>query len=202
MVRAIDAHPSPKPLSEGDQPMLPVATVRALLNPVFTAAEFTPTQWDSAEDKAKFANAPMKFIAHEFPRQSFTKSLYQRLSNTFGHIVHTNLEGFYGAFFERGLDKVVFLEQTLSWPQFGDPTWRRDRRALACPICRVYGANSGAFAERLKVFNPRQCNRASSPSHFPGGEMTRPVHRLTRLNCCRVLCYFFNTSRTDVAMRW
>ena len=28
----------------------------------------------------------MKFIAHEFPRQSFTKSLYRRLSNTFGHI--------------------------------------------------------------------------------------------------------------------
>ena len=29
----------------------------------------------SAEDKAKFANALMKFIAHEFPRQSFTKPL-------------------------------------------------------------------------------------------------------------------------------
>jgi dienelactone hydrolase len=294
--------------------MLPAATVRALLNPAFTAAEFTPTQWDSAEDKAKFANALMKFIAHEFPRQSFTRSLYQRLSNMFGHIAHTNLDGFYGASCERDLGKGVFLEQTLSWPQFGDPTFtfsdveravkhrlraakvidifrlleadatrrrelamlarqqakygarppppdlapidsqpstpapagrsvcgvtppghaekadaiddtagrqailpsnperamlydrhsnrrgkalpkrkpprsrsgsgrRRDRRALACPICRVYGANSGAFAERLKVFNPRQCNRASSPSHFPGGEMTRPVHRLTRLNC-------------------
>ena len=68
--------------------MLPAATVRALTMSAFTAAEFTPTQWDSAEDKAKFPNALMKFIAHEFPRQSFTKSLYQRLSNTFGHIAH------------------------------------------------------------------------------------------------------------------
>jgi hypothetical protein len=62
--------------------MLPAATVRALLNPAFTAAEFTPTQWASAEGKAKFANTLMKFIANEFPRQSFTRSLYHRLSNT------------------------------------------------------------------------------------------------------------------------
>ena len=68
--------------------MLPAATIRALTIPAFTAAEFTPTQWASAEDKAKFANALMKFIANEFPRQSFTKPLYQRLSNTFGHIAH------------------------------------------------------------------------------------------------------------------
>ena len=103
--------------------MLPAATVRALTIPAFTAEEFSPTQWDSAEDKARFANALMKFIAHEFPRQSFTKSLYQRLSNTFGHIAHHNLDGFYAVFFERDTDKVVFLEQTLSWSHFGDPTF-------------------------------------------------------------------------------
>ena len=103
--------------------MLPAATIRALTIPAFTAAEFTPTQWASAEDKAQFANALMKFVANEFPRQSFTRSLYQRLSNTFGHIAHTNIEGFYGAFFERDFDKVVFLEQTLSWPHFGDTTF-------------------------------------------------------------------------------
>jgi hypothetical protein len=103
--------------------MLPAATMRALTIPAFTAAQFMPTQWASAEDKAKFANTLMKFIAAEFPLQSFTRSLYHRLSNTFGHIAHTNLDGFYGAFFERDFDKVVFLEQTLSWPHFGDPTF-------------------------------------------------------------------------------
>ena len=103
--------------------MLPAATVRALTIPAFTAAEFAPTQWDSAEDKAKFANALMKFIAHEFPRQSFTKPFYRRLSSTFGHIAHHNLGGFYTVFFERDADKVVFLEQTLNWPHFGDPTF-------------------------------------------------------------------------------
>jgi hypothetical protein len=103
--------------------MLPAATVRALTIPAFTAAGFTPTQWATADDKAKFANALMKFVANEFPRQSFTRSLYHRLSNTFGHIAHTNLDGFYGAFFERAFDKIVFLEQTLSWPHFGEPTF-------------------------------------------------------------------------------
>ena len=89
--------------------MLPAATFRALTIPAFTAAEFMPTQWASADDKAKFANALMKFIAAEFPRQSFTQPFYRRLSNTFGHIAHGNLTGFYGAFFERDFDKVVFL---------------------------------------------------------------------------------------------
>jgi len=103
--------------------MLPAATIRALTIPAFTATEFMPTQWASAEDKAKFANALIEFIAAEFSRQGFTRSLYQRLSNTFGHIAHTSLDGFYGAFFERDFDKVVFLEQALSWPHFGDPTF-------------------------------------------------------------------------------
>jgi hypothetical protein len=132
--------------------MLPAATIRALMNPAFTAAEFTPTQWASAEDKAKFANALMKFIANEFPRQSFTRSLYHRLSNTFGHIAHTNVDGFYGAFFERDFDKVVFLEQTLSWPHFGDPTFtfcdveravkRRLRVARVIDIFRLLEADA------------------------------------------------------------
>jgi hypothetical protein len=85
--------------------MLPAATIRGLTIPAFTAAQFMSTQWATA-DKAKFANALMKFIANEFPRQSFTRSLYQRLSNTFGHIAHRNLASFYGAFFERDLSLV------------------------------------------------------------------------------------------------
>ena len=132
--------------------MLPAATVRALTIPAFTAAEFTPTQWAGAEDKAKFANALMKFIANEFPWQSFTKTFYLRLSNTFGHIAHGTLDGFYTVFFERDADKVVFLEQTLSWPHFGDPTFtfsdveravkRRLRSAKVIDIFRLLEADA------------------------------------------------------------
>ena len=177
--------------------MLPAATIRALMNPAFTAAEFTPTQWASAEDKAKFANALMKFIANEFPRQSFTRSLYQRLSNTFGHIAHTNVDGFYGAFFERDFDKVVFLEQTLSWPHFGDPTFtfcdveravkRRLRAARVIDIFRLLEADAtrGASSGRS-----RACRRNTESEHrrpiwrplarkFPPDEPTTPTLSVT-----------------------
>src|SRR5271166_2862794 len=89
--------------------MLSSTIVRALTTPAFEPDHFTARQWSTAEDKAKFANALMKFIADEFPRQSFSKSLYQRLSNTFGHIAHYNQNGFYSVFFERDADKLAFL---------------------------------------------------------------------------------------------
>jgi hypothetical protein len=153
--------------------MLPAATIRALTTPTFTAAEFAPTQWDSAEDKAKFANALMKFIANEFPRQSFTRSLYQRLSNTFGHIAHTNLDGFYGAFFERDLDKVVFLEQTLNWPHFGDPTFtfsdvehavkRRLRASKVIDIFRMLEADATRRRELATLARLKEKYGARTP---------------------------------------
>jgi hypothetical protein len=161
--------------------MLPAATIRALLNPAFTATEFTPTQWASAEDKAKFANALMKFIANEFPRGSFTRSLYQRLSNTFGHIAHGSLDGFYGAFFERDLDKVVFLEQTSSWPHFGDPTFtfsdveravkRRLRAAKAIDIFRLLEADATRRRElaTLARLQEKYGARSAPPDPTPIG---------------------------------
>ena len=166
--------------------MLPAATIRALMNPAFTAAEFTPTQWASAEDKAKFANALMKFIANEFPRQCFTRSLYHRLSNTFGYIAHTNIEGFYGAFFERDLDKVVFLEQTLSWPHFGDPTFtfcdvehavkRRLRAAKVIDIFRLLEADATRRRElaMLARLQAKYGAQRSRPILRPLGPRSRP----------------------------
>jgi hypothetical protein len=164
--------------------MLPAATIRALLYPAFTAAEFAPTQWASAEDKAKFANALMKFIANEFPRQSFTRSLYHRLSNTFGHISHTNLDGFYGAFFERDFDKVVFLEQTLSCPTFGDPTFtfsdvehavkRRLRAAKAIEIFRVLEADATRRRELATLARLQAKYGARMPAPDPTPIGSRP----------------------------
>ena len=60
--------------------MLSSTIVRALTTPAFEPDQFVATQWSTAGDKAIFANALMKFIAREFPRQSFSKTLYQRLS--------------------------------------------------------------------------------------------------------------------------
>ena len=66
--------------------MLSAALTRALTTPAFVAADFVPTKWDTTEQKAKFANALMAFIARDFPRSKFHEGFYRRLSNTFGHI--------------------------------------------------------------------------------------------------------------------
>jgi hypothetical protein len=94
--------------------MLSAALTRALTTPAFVAADFVPTQWDTAEQKAKFANALLTFVAQDFPRSKFHESFYRRLSNTFGHIAHNNSAGFYERFFLTAEDKLEFLEQCVT----------------------------------------------------------------------------------------
>ena len=88
--------------------MLSAALTRALITPAFVAADFVPTQWDTSEQKAKFANALLTFIARDFPRWKFHESFYRRLSNTFGHIAHYDSAGFYERFFPTVDDKLVY----------------------------------------------------------------------------------------------
>src|SRR5271166_3172302 len=97
--------------------MLSAALTRALTTP-----DFVPTQWDTAEQKANFANALLAFVAQDFPRSKFHEGFYRRLSNTFGHIANYDSAGFYGRFFLNAQDKLEFLEQCVTWPCHGDPT--------------------------------------------------------------------------------
>ena len=103
--------------------MLSAALTRALTTPAFVAADFVPTQWDTTEQKPKFANALLTFIAQDFPRSRFHESFYRRLSNTFGHIACYNRDGFYQRFFLTAEDKYAFLEQCVTWPCYGDPAY-------------------------------------------------------------------------------
>jgi hypothetical protein len=89
----------------------------------FDASQFVATQWSSAADKAAFGNAFLHFIESEWKRSLFTKSFYQRLSNCFGHIAHYNIHGFYETWFTCDKDRRGFLQNTLSWPCWGDPTF-------------------------------------------------------------------------------
>jgi sulfite reductase alpha subunit-like flavoprotein len=93
----------------------------------------------------------MKFIAQEFPRPAFSKALYQRLSNTFGHIAHYNQDGFYCVFFERDADKLAFLDQTLRWRCYGDPTY------TFCDVERAVQRRLRA-ANVIEVFRMREAD--------------------------------------------
>lgn len=85
--------------------------------------KFTPTQWNTVEDKEKFAEHFKKFVANGFKAQDFHQWFYNRLSQTFGHIAHYNIEGFYATFFTTMEDKIRFLEHCSAWPCYGDPEY-------------------------------------------------------------------------------
>ena len=78
----------------------------------FTPKQFTPTQYSTAEDKARFANQFVRFVKADFPQSLFPRWFYTRLSSTFGHIAHYDQAGFYCTFFTTNEGKLDFLRIT------------------------------------------------------------------------------------------
>lgn len=88
---------------------------------MFMPSEFTPTQWSTTAEKADFGNKLLRFIEAGWKRSMFTKKLYNQLSNTYGHIAHFNLTGFYEEWFTNDADRLRFLEHLLESPCYGQP---------------------------------------------------------------------------------
>lgn len=76
----------------------------------FKVEQFTPTQWDTAEQKAKFANHFVRFVESGFKKSLFFDWFYKRLSMTFGFIAHYNREGFYDTWFLTFNSQLEFLK--------------------------------------------------------------------------------------------
>lgn len=100
----------------------------------FQMEDFTPTQWATAEEKTRIANRLTRFSLGGFQQASFTKALYQRLSNMFGHIAHYNINGFYEVWFSDITSCRDWAEHiTGNWLSgIGDPkfTWSDVEKAL------------------------------------------------------------------------
>jgi len=93
------------------------------MKPVFHASQFTPTEWNSAEDKAKFANHFVRFVTGGFKYSVFPKWFYHRLSNMYGHIAHHNKAGFYDTWFSSPDRAVSFIERIEQHHAYGDPAY-------------------------------------------------------------------------------
>jgi hypothetical protein len=89
----------------------------------FHPSQFTPTKWETAQDKVRFTRQFVRFVRSDFAVKHFSDRFYRRLSMTFGNIAHYNRSGFWSEFFTTIADKVRFLEQTLQHPCYGDPAW-------------------------------------------------------------------------------
>lgn len=120
---------------------MPPWDAHALLRPPFTAAEFTATEFHSAEDKAKFANALCRFIAAGCPERLWTKPFYRRLNSTFGMIAHCNRHGFWEEFFTDARSRLAFIQRLRWYCVYGHPgfTWGDVEQAVQARL-RASGA--------------------------------------------------------------
>ena len=89
----------------------------------FTAEQFTPTKWNTREDKAKFCQQFVRLVEGGFAETLFPKWFYARLSMAFGHIAHYNIVGFYDTWFSDERKQLDFLEYTARYTACGDPAW-------------------------------------------------------------------------------
>jgi hypothetical protein len=113
-------------------------------NKQFKASEFTPTEFSTAEEKAKFANQLVRFVVNGFRRSDFPKWFYVRLSLTFGHIAHYNQEGFWCEYFDSTEGKMQFIRNCHNRTIYGSPeyTFSDVEKALQAWI-----KQSGIFTE-------------------------------------------------------
>lgn len=94
--------------------------------PHFTASQFTATQFDSAENKAKWANAMATWIEAGFPAQRWTHNLYHHLyQHMYGHIAHYDSAGFFAVWFSDRGRQLQWLQHATQGAIYGDPayTW-------------------------------------------------------------------------------
>lgn len=122
----------------------------------FKASQFVPTKWESAEQKAKFANQFARFVVSGFNPRLFPKWFYVRLSMTFGHIAHYNQHGFFNTFFTSTDGILDFVRTTLQYPCYGDPTYtysdveREIQKWWRCKVSLVTLLRTAATTEEVR----------------------------------------------------
>jgi len=94
-----------------------------MIQKIFSAEQFIPTQQKSSGDKAKFANHFARFIQKGFKKTLFYNWFYKQLCNTFGHIAHFDKIRFFQYFFTTPQRQLSFLQWTLNYQPTGDPAF-------------------------------------------------------------------------------
>jgi hypothetical protein len=132
----------------------------------FDALQFVPTEFHTAEDKAKFANQFVKLVESDFSKNMFPKWFYTQLSMTFGHIAHYNQMGFYDEFFRDTKGKIDFLKITIYYPYSGDAayTYSDVERVLAHWVLgeRITEKYEGLLNREVELFERGELHRLKS----------------------------------------
>jgi hypothetical protein len=91
------------------------------MNKLSFVGTFVPTQFSTAQEKAKFAAHFVRFVESGFKESLFTKAFYRQLSNCFGHIAHFDRDGFYHTWFRNPVQQLAFLTNVAEWRCYGSP---------------------------------------------------------------------------------
>ena len=84
---------------------------------------YTPTEWDTTQEKDKFEKQFKAFVLSGFKRNKFPKWFYIRLSMCFGMIAHYDQNGFYETFFTTPEHKRDFIHACAMHRCYGDPAY-------------------------------------------------------------------------------
>jgi hypothetical protein len=105
----------------------------------FTASEFLPTKWSTADEKAAFGNNFLHFMLTGFLAGRFTEKLYTRLSMCYGHVAHFDRAGFSETWFDSPESIASFVNHLMQWPCHGDPgfTFSDVERAIQREAARL-----------------------------------------------------------------
>jgi hypothetical protein len=105
----------------------------------FTASEFLPTKWSTADEKAAFGNTFLNFMLTGFLAGRFTEKLYARLSMCFGYIACFDRNGFAETWFDSPESIAAFVNHLMQWPCHGDPgfTFSDVERAIQHEAARL-----------------------------------------------------------------
>jgi len=94
---------------------------------VYRASDFTPTEFTTADEKARFANHFIRFIESGCKWTLFHIWFYRKLSNCFGMHAHYDRRNFHAVCFEKyggkNYNLSSFIDDCLEYPCYGDPSY-------------------------------------------------------------------------------
>jgi hypothetical protein len=125
---------------------------------VFATDRFVATPHSTAEEKARFCAAFVRFVLSGFARNLFRQEFYRRLSNIFGHIANYDSDGFWEVWFSTPAKQRQFVRRIHAHVPVGDPhyCWSDVEREL-----KSWAATEAKAVEAALRENERRAEEAA-----------------------------------------
>jgi hypothetical protein len=146
--------------------------------PIFTADRFTATPHSTAEEKARFCAAFVRFVLSGFARKLFRQEFYRRLSNIFAHIAHYDADGFWEVWFATPSQQRQFVRGIHEHVPVGDPhfCWADVEREL-----KSWAATEAEAVEAVLAESERKAKEAAQAETDRRAALQSQTHQKFRV---------------------